>query len=64
MSRFYDVNSISEENSKVFHQSISFIHPLKLKWVDVKIVIWIYDTFDNNFGIDNDFGKYLKGYCW
>ena len=24
-------------------------------------VVWIYNTFDNNFGIENDFTKYLLG---
>ena len=28
------------------------------------IVVWNYDTFDNNFDIDNDVTKYLKGGCW
>ena len=28
-----------------------------------EIVVWIYDTFDNNFGIENDFAKYLKENC-
>ena len=26
----------------------------------VKIVIWIYDTFYHNLGIENDFTKYLE----
>ena len=25
-----------------------------------KIVVWIQNTFDDNFGIKNDFTKYLK----
>ena len=28
------------------------------------IVVWIGDTFDNNFGFTNDFTKYLKDSCW
>ena len=28
------------------------------------IVVWICDTFENNFGIDNDFTKYLRESCW
>ena len=31
--------------------------------VPLEIVVWIYDTFDNNFGIDNDFTKYLNESC-
>ena len=30
----------------------------------LEIVVWIYDTFDENFGIENDFEKYLKEYSW
>ena len=26
----------------------------------LEIVVWIYDTFDNNLGIENLFAKYLK----
>ena len=26
-------------------------------------VVWIYNTFDNNFEIQNGFTKYLKGSC-
>ena len=29
-----------------------------------EIVVWIYDTFDNNLEIKDDFEKYLKEYCW
>ena len=28
------------------------------------IVVWIYGSFDNNFGIKEDFEKYLKESCW
>ena len=28
------------------------------------IVVWIYDTFDNNFGNENDYAKYFKESCW
>ena len=27
----------------------------------MKIVVWIYGGFDNNFGIMKDFTKYLEG---
>ena len=27
------------------------------------IVVWIYDTFYNNFRIEDDFTKYLKESC-
>ena len=29
---------------------------------DVHLLIWICYTFVNNFGIENDFEKYLKGF--
>ena len=29
-----------------------------------KIVVWIIYKFDNNFGIENNFTKYLKESCW
>ena len=32
--------------------------------IPTEIVIWIYDTFDNNLEIENDFTKYLKESCW
>ena len=32
--------------------------------VPPSIVVWIYYTFENNFGIDNDFTKYLRESCW
>ena len=28
-----------------------------------EIVVWIYDTFDDNFEIENSFTKYLKESC-
>ena len=28
-----------------------------------EIIVWIYDIFDNNFGIQNYFTKYLKEGC-
>ena len=28
------------------------------------MVVLINDTFDNNFGVKNDFTKYLKESCW
>ena len=28
------------------------------------IVVWIYNAFDNYFGIDSDSSAYLKGSCW
>ena len=28
-----------------------------------EIVVWIYDTFENNFEIDKGFTKYLKESC-
>ena len=31
--------------------------------VPQEIVVWIYDTFDNNFSIENDFTKYFKTSC-
>ena len=34
------------------------------KRVPQEIVVWIFDTFDNNFGIKDDFIKYLKESCW
>ena len=36
---------------------------LSIKSVPLEIVVWIYDTFDNNLGIENDFTKYLKRSC-
>ena len=30
----------------------------------MEIVVWNYDTFDNDLGIKNYFEKYLKEYCW
>ena len=30
----------------------------------MKIVVWIYGNFDNNFGIKKYFTKYLKESCW
>ena len=30
----------------------------------LEIVVWIYNTFDNNFLILNDFTKNLKESCW
>ena len=38
-------------------------NPLVLK-SSSKIVVWIDDTFDHNFSIENDFTKYLKESCW
>ena len=32
--------------------------------VTLEIVFWIFDTYDNNLEITNDFGKYLKECCW
>ena len=29
-----------------------------------RIVVWILHTFDNNFGIENDFAEYLMESCW
>ena len=26
--------------------------------------VWIYNTYDSNFGIENDFTNYLKETCW
>ena len=40
------------------------LKPLILSKSLSKNVVWIHDTFDNNFGIENDFDKYLKGSCW
>ena len=31
--------------------------------VPLEIVVWIFDTFDYNFGIKNYFTKYLKESC-
>ena len=28
-----------------------------------EVVVWIYDTFDNNLEIENGFTKYLKESC-
>ena len=30
----------------------------------LEIVVWSYDTFDLNFGIEINQTKYLKGSCW
>ena len=30
----------------------------------LEIVVWIYNTFDNNLSILNDFTKFLKESCW
>ena len=30
----------------------------------MEIVVWIYDTFDDNFEIENDLEKYMKEYSW
>ena len=40
------------------------VNPLMLKRFKLEIVVWIYDTFDNNFGIQNDFTKDLMESCW
>ena len=40
--------------------SLSNMEGLK---VPQEIAVWIFDTFDNNFGIENDFTKYLKERC-
>ena len=32
--------------------------------VPLEIVVWIYNTYDNNLRIENDFTKYLKKSCW
>ena len=32
--------------------------------VTLAIVVFISDTFDNNFGVKNDSTKYLKESCW
>ena len=32
--------------------------------VPPEFVVWIYDAFGNNFGIKDDFRKYLKKNCW
>ena len=37
--------------------------PLVLK-SSSKIDVCIYHSFDNNFGIDDDFTEYLKESCW
>ena len=31
--------------------------------VSLQFVVWIYSTFDNNFGTENDLTKYLKERC-
>ena len=28
------------------------------------IVVWVYSTFDDNFGFENAFAKYLSESCW
>ena len=30
----------------------------------LEIVVWTYDSFDYNFGLENDFTKYMKESCW
>ena len=35
-------------------------HPLPLGHFKPESVVWISTTFDNNFGIGNDFAKYLR----
>ena len=30
----------------------------------LKIVVWNFDTFDNNIGLKNNFTKELKESCW
>ena len=37
--------------------------PHTLKTLMQKIVVWIYDIFDSNFKIENDFRKYSKESC-
>ena len=39
------------------------LNPLMLK-SSLRIVVWIFYTFDNIFGIENEFTKYLKKSCW
>ena len=39
------------------------INPIVLK-SSSKIDVCIYHSFDNNFGIDDDFTEYLKESCW
>ena len=36
-----------------------FFEPINALKDSLKVFIWIYDTFDNNFGIDFDFTKYM-----
>ena len=37
----------------------------QLRWgVPLEIVVWIFNTFDNNLGINNDFTKYFKESSW
>ena len=41
-----------------------FMETSRHEWVSLKVVVWIYYTFDNNFEIENDFANYLKESCW
>ena len=42
---------------------LKLIDPFMLKKVTLRIVVWIYISFDNNLGIKNSFTKYLKESC-
>ena len=38
--------------------------PSNIQRVPLEIVFWNFDTFDNNFGIENNLTKYLKESFW
>ena len=52
------------ENNRIPTSCHSTRQPPPSADIDIDIVVWIEDTFDNKVGIENDFEKYLKESCW
>ena len=48
--------SVAGMDGLILHRQICLKHPSE-------IVVWILDTFHYNFGIENNFTKYLKKSC-
>ena len=46
------------------HLTSAFLTHYRTHLRVLRIVVWIYDTYDNNSGIKNTFTKYLKGSRW
>ena len=40
------------------------VYPTREFRVPPQIFVWFFPTFGNNFGIDEDFTKYLNENCW